>query len=75
LLGWNRKVVQRICQLKGWQVRKRARRHHPRVKALPAVTAKVNQRWATDLARVWCGRDRWCHVALVIDCASREALG
>ncbi|MEM9601416.1 MAG: transposase family protein [Pseudomonadota bacterium] len=24
---------------------------------------------------IWCGRDRWCHVAVVIDCASRELLG
>jgi len=75
LLGWNRKVVQRICQRKGWQVRKRAKGHRPRVKAWPSVASYIDQRWATDLARVWCGRDRWCHVALVIDCASREALG
>jgi putative transposase len=29
LLGWNRKVVQRICRLKGWQVRKRSKDHRP----------------------------------------------
>ena len=75
LLGWNRKVVQRIFQRRGWQVRKRAKGHRPRVKALPSVAAQVNQRWSTDLAMVWCGRDRWCHIALVMECASREALG
>ena len=75
MLDWNRKVEQRICQLKGWQVRKRSRGHRPRVKATPSVAEAPNQRWATDLARVWCGRDRWCHIALVIDCASRELLG
>ena len=75
LLGWNRKVVQRICQRRGWQVRKRAKGHRPRAKALPSVAKAANQRWATDLAMVWCGRDRWCHLAVVIDCGSREALG
>lgn len=24
---------------------------------------------------IWCGQDRWCHLAVVIDCASRELLG
>ena len=75
LLGWNHKVVQRICQIKGWQVRKRPKGHRPRVKSLPSVASTPNQRWATDIARIWCGRDRWCHIALVIDCASRELLG
>ena len=75
MLGWNRKVVQRICQLKGWQVRKRPKGHRPRVSALPSIAREPDQRWATDLARIWCGRDRWCHIALVIDCASRELLG
>ena len=75
VLGWNHKVVQRIFQRRGWQIRKRAKGHRPRVKALPSVAARINQRWSTDLAMVWCGRDRWCHVALVMDCANREALG
>lgn len=75
LLGWNRKMVQRICQRRGWQVRKRAKGHRPRAKSLPSVAMAANQRWATDLAMVWCGRDRWCHLAVVIDCGSREALG
>lgn len=75
LLGWNRKVVQRICQRRGWQVRKRAKGYRPRVQASPSVAKRINQRWSIDLARVWCGRDRWSHVALVIDCASRELLG
>lgn len=75
VLGWNRKVVQRICQAHGWQVRKRAKGHRPRARSLPSVTTGPNQRWATDLAMVWSGRDRWCHLALVIDCGSRELLG
>ena len=75
LLGWNRQVVQRICQRHGWQVRKRAKGHRPRAKALPSLAIAANQRWATDLATVWCGRDRWCHLAVVIDYRSREVLG
>ncbi len=75
MLGWNRKVEQRICRLKGWQVRKRPKGHRPRVSALPSIAQEPDRRWATDLARIWCGRDRWCHIALVIDCASRELLG
>lgn len=75
ILGWNRKVVQRICQRMNWQVRKRPRGFRPRVKAMPSVAPQINQRWSTDLAMVWCGRDRWCHIAIVIDCCSREVLG
>ena len=46
------------------------------MKALPSVAQTPNQCWATDIARIWCGQDRWCHIALlVIDCASRELLG
>jgi putative transposase len=75
LLGENRKPIQRILQVKGWQVRKRPQGHRPRAHGLPSVTSHPNVRWATDLAMIWCGRDRWCHLALVIDCGSRELLG
>ena len=75
VLGWNRKVVQRICQRKGWQVRKRSRGSRPRAKGLISVASRPNERWATDLTMVWCGRDRWCKLAVVIDCATREVLG
>ena len=27
------------------------------------------------MARVWCGKDRWCTLTVVIDCATREVLG
>ena len=39
LLGMNKNTVQRIFQLKGWQVRKRAIGHRPRVQALPSVAS------------------------------------
>lgn len=75
LLGFNKNTVQRIFQLKGWQVRKRPVGFRPRVQALPSVAQAPNQRWATDLCRIWAGRDGWCSLALVIDCHTRELLG
>ncbi len=75
LLQFNKHTVQRIFQLKGWQVRKRAIGHRPRIEALPSVATTPNERWATDLCRVWTGRDGWQTLALVIDCHTRELLG
>ena len=75
MLKLNKNTVQRIFQLKGWQVRKKLRGFRPRVKSFPSVASQPNQRWSTDLARVWCGQDRWCTLALVMDCCTREILG
>ena len=75
LLGMNKKVVQRILQLKGWQVRKRPKGHRPRAKAMPSRTVLPNRRWAIDMTRVWCGRDGWSTLACVIDTCSREIVG
>jgi putative transposase len=75
LLRFNKNTVQRIFQIKGWQVRKRAVGHRPRIEALPSVATTPNERWATDLCRVWAGRDGWQTLALVIDCHTRELLG
>ena len=75
LLGMNKNTVQRIFQLKGWQVRKRPIGRRPRIQALPSVAAAPNQRWATDLCRVWVGKDGWLSLALVIDCHTRQLLG
>lgn len=75
LLGMNKNTVQRIFQLKGWQVRKRAVGHRPRIQALPSAATAPDQRWATDLCRVWGGRDGWLTLALVIDCHTRQLLG
>ena len=30
----------------------------PRIEAVPSVAAAPNERWSTDLCRVWAGRDR-----------------
>ncbi len=75
LLAMNKNTVQRIFQLKGWQVRKRATGMRPRIQALPSVATQPDERWATDLCRVWGGRDGWLSLALVIDCHTRELLG
>jgi putative transposase len=75
LLGFNKNTVQRVFQLMGWQVRKRPIGFRPRIQALPSVASKPNERWPTDLCRVWAGRDGWATLALVIDCHTRELLG
>ena len=75
LLGFNKNTVQRIFQIKGWQVRRRPIGMRPRIEAVPSVATAPNERWSTDLCRVWAGRDGWTTLALVIDCHTRELLG
>ena len=75
LLRFNKNTVQRIFQLMRWQVRTRPVGFRPRVRALASVASVPNERWATDLCRVWAGRDGWVTLALVMDCHSRELLG
>ncbi len=75
LLGFNKNTVQRIFQLKGRQVKKRPIGFRPRVKALPSVATGPDQRCATDLCRIWAGRDGWAVLALEIDCHTGELLG
>ncbi|CAJ0784534.1 hypothetical protein R8510_05271 [Ralstonia chuxiongensis] len=72
LLGFNKNTVQRIFQLMGWQVRKRPVGFRPRVQALPSVASAPNERWSTDLCRIWAGRDGCATLALVIDCHTWE---
>jgi putative transposase len=36
----------------GWQVRKRAIGHRPRIEALPSVATTPHEGWAVDLCRV-----------------------
>lgn len=75
LLGFNKNTVQRIFQIKGWQVRKRPIGMRPRIEAVPSVATAPNERWSMDLCRVWSGRDSWTTLAFVIDCLTRELLG
>jgi putative transposase len=73
LLGFNKNTVQRVFQLMRWQVRQRPVGFRPWVQSMPSVTDVPNQRWATDLCRIWCGQDGWAVLALVIDCCTRGA--
>ena len=75
LLGMNKNTVQRIFQLNGWQVRKRPIGQRPRIEAKISRAEGPDQRWATDLCRVWGGKDGWLSLALVIDCGTRQLLG
>jgi len=43
--------------------------------SLAVGSQRADQRWATDLFRIWTGRDGWASLALVIDCYTRELLG
>ena len=52
LLGMNKNTVQRVFQLKGWQVRKRSVGRRPRIQAVPSKSQEPNLRWSTDLYRV-----------------------
>ena len=59
----------------GWQERKRPVGFKPRIQALPSVAKAPDERWSTDLCRIWAGKDGWSLLALVIDCHTRELLG
>ncbi|WP_148252247.1 DDE-type integrase/transposase/recombinase [Aidingimonas lacisalsi] len=74
-MGENRKPIQRILQMKGWQVRKRPQGFRPHARSLPSVTSRPDERWATNLTHVWCGKDRRASLAVIIDCCTREILG
>ena len=44
LLGFNKNTVQRIFQIKGWQVRKRPIGMRPRIETVPSVATAPNER-------------------------------
>lgn len=71
----NRKKVHRIMRIKGWTLPKRRAGRRPRVKGASSIAERPNQRWATDLALIHCGKDGWCVFVPVIDCCTREVLG
>ena len=71
----NRKKVHRIMRLKGWTLPKRRAGRRPRVQGSSSIAERPNQRWATDLALIHCGKDGWCVFVPVIDCCTREVLG
>ncbi len=71
----NRKAVARLMRIKGWTLRQRRQGGRPRVKVPRSVTESPDQRWSTDIAMVFCGKEGWCSFVPVIDCCTREVLG
>ena len=77
-LGWNvnRKRVARLFKRRGWSCKLRRIGGRPRVQASKSVTQRPDERWATDIAMVWCGeKDGWCSFVPVLDCCTRQVLG
>lgn len=74
-LGFIKNTVQRIFKLQGRQIREQSIGMCLRIQAVPSVAAAPNERWSTDLAWIWTGKDGWASLALVIDCLTRELLG
>jgi putative transposase len=72
----NRKAVQRIMQLKGWQCHRRLKKRcSPRVESSPSVALVSDVRWATDATYVWTRLDGLVYVNAVLDCADRQCIG
>jgi putative transposase len=51
LLGFNKNTVQRVFQIKGWQVRKRPVGFRPRIQALPSVAQACSRAASAVLER------------------------
>jgi putative transposase len=72
----NRKAVQRIMQVKGWQCHRRLKKRcSPRVERSTSVAKVSDVRWATDATYVWTRLEGLVYVNAVIDCADREGIG
>jgi putative transposase len=69
------KTVYRLLALKGWFVHQRPVTPRPRAQGLISRATRSNDRWATDVTHVFCGRDGWAHLAVVLDCHDRECIG
>jgi putative transposase len=71
----NCKKVRRIMRLKHWTLRHRPVGRRPRAEKRVSIAERPDERWATDLAYVPCGRDGHAVFAPVIDSCTREVLG
>lgn len=75
-LAVNKKRVARLFKRRGWSCKQRRIGGRPRVQASRSVAERPDQRWATDIALIWCGeRDGWCSFVPVLDCCTRQVLG
>lgn len=57
LLSLNMNTVQRVFQIKGWQVRNRPICMRARCEAVPSVATAPYERSSTDVCRIWAERD------------------
>lgn len=58
----------------GWQVAQACHRLASSHPDAAVCSTAPNERWSTDLCRLWADRDRWATLALVMDCHTRELL-
>ena len=72
----NRKAVQRLMQIKGWQCHRRVKKRcSPRVEVSASVCRLSNVRWATDATYIWTRWDGLVYLNAVLDCGDRECIG
>ncbi len=72
----NRKAVQRLMQLRGWQCHRRLhKRCKPRVEVSTSIVGTSNVRWATDTTYIWTRLEGLIYLNAVIDCGDRECIG
>lgn len=71
----NLKAVYRVLELKRWFVHQRPRTPRPRARGWVSRASASNERWATDVTHIPCGRDGWAHLVAVLDCHDREIVG
>jgi putative transposase len=83
----NKKKVQRIMRLKGWQAKPIKRPHRSTSQAYdekrhtvvdPRERIKVsfpNLKWSTDLTKFYVEEAGWVNLIPVVDCLSRECVG
>ncbi len=70
-----KKKVQQFMKLNGLQAKMhcyetKRRKHQGRVQVKHSDLL-----WATDMTKVWCGKDGWASLFGVIDCCDREIVG
>jgi len=82
----NKKKVQRINQIMGWQARSYRRPTRPKPEPEdpnrpvvnpedPVQVNKPNQRWSTDLTKIYIKNEGWANLIPVLDNCTRECLG
>lgn len=72
----NRKAVARVMRRRGWTLKQRRVGSRPRVKHWKSIAERPDERWATDIALIFCGaQDGWCSLVPVVDCCTRQVLG